>query len=88
MSATLEIEQETADHLAAQAKAQGVSIDVYLQLLLKSKPASGAVTSSGPQEKAKLWREWVDHHSIDAPPLSDEALTREDMCAERIDKQL
>lgn len=88
MSATLEIEQETAEQLAAQAKAQGISIDAYLRLLLKSKSASEEPISLSPQEKAKLWREWVDNHSIEAPSLSDEALTRESIYAERIEKQL
>ena len=88
MAATLEIEKETAETLAALAKAKGISIDAYLRLLLESKTASEATTASSPQERAKLWREWVDSHSIKAPPLSDYALTRESIYAERDDKQL
>jgi len=88
MAATLEIEKETAETLAALAKAKGISIDAYLRLLLESKAASEEKTPSSPQERAKLWREWVDNHSIKAPLLSDYALTRESIYAERDDKQL
>jgi hypothetical protein len=88
MAATLEIEKETAETLTAQAKARGVSIDTYLRFLLESKTASAEKTPLSPQERAKLWREWIDNHSIKAPPLSDYALTRESIYAERDDKQL
>lgn len=77
MPATLEIEKETAEMLASQAKARGISVDAYLRLLLESKVAPEEVTSLSPQERAKLWREWVDNHSIKATPLPDYALTRE-----------
>ena len=88
MPATLEIEKETAEMLSAQAEARGVSVDAYLRSLLRDKLASENATSPSPQERAKLWREWIDSHSIKATPLSDYALTREGIYEEREDKQL
>ena len=40
MPATLEIEKETAEMLAAQAEARGMSVDDYLRSLLKDKAIS------------------------------------------------
>ena len=88
MAATLEIEKETAETLAAQAKARGISIDAYLRILLQSKVTSEASTLSSPEARAGFWREWVANHSIKAPPLSDYSLTRESIYAERDDQQL
>ena len=88
MAATLEIEKETAEALAAQAEARGISIDAYLRFLLQSRATSEARTRPDPKERTRLWREWVDNHSIKAPPLSDYSLTRESIYAERDDKQL
>jgi hypothetical protein len=88
MAATLEIEKETAEALAAQAEARGISIDAYLRFLLQSKATSEEMKLSSPKERTRLWREWVDNHSIKAPPLSDYSLTRESIYAERDDKQL
>ena len=88
MAATLEIEQETAEALAAQAEARGISIDAYLRFLLQSRASSAEMTLLDSQERTRLWREWVDNHSITAPPLSDYSLTRESIYAERDDKQL
>ena len=82
MPATLEIEKETAEMLAAQAEAKGVSVDAYLRSLLKDKTVSEEKASLSPQEKAKLWREWVDNHSITAAPLSDYTLARENIYKE------
>ena len=39
MPATLEIEKETAEMLAAQAEARGMSVDDYLRSLLSDKSA-------------------------------------------------
>ncbi|MCI0487675.1 MAG: hypothetical protein L0229_13870 [Blastocatellia bacterium] len=87
MPATLEIEKETAEMLAAQAEARGISVDDYLRSLLKDKAASEEEVPLSPLDRARLWREWVDNHSITATPLSDYALTRESIYAEREDKQ-
>lgn len=88
MSATLEIDKETAEQLAAQAEARGISVDAYLRSLLQGQTAAEEKAPLRPQDRAKLWREWVDTHSINAPPLSDYALSRESLYAERDDKQL
>lgn len=34
-------------------------------------------------ERAKAFREWASRHSIDAPPLSDEAISRETIYSTR-----
>jgi hypothetical protein len=83
MVAVLEqIKPETAARLAAQAQKQGISIDDLIQSLL---PAEATVTEIKaeltPQEKARLWREWVENNSVKgviADDSRESIYTRED----------
>jgi hypothetical protein len=67
MIAVLEqIKPETAELLATQAEAKGLSVDEYLRSLL---PHSNGVTKPKeeeltPQEKVRRWREFVEKHSV------------------------
>ncbi|HEY3135385.1 MAG TPA: hypothetical protein VGL29_04985 [Blastocatellia bacterium] len=66
MSTLLEIEPETAEILASQARALGLSIDEYLRTLIartneraEEKPFYQSAT---PQELAQAYVEWVASH--------------------------
>lgn len=55
--------------------------------LVKMSPMMTAPLALSPQEKAKAFLEWADSHVSDAPPLSDEAISRESIYT-REDEQL
>ena len=51
--------------------------------------ASELQPAKTPEERVRLWQEFLNSHGdIKAPPLSDEAISRESIYAEREDKQL
>ena len=65
MSAILEdVRPETAAKIAAQARTRGLSVDDYLRSLLPDELDQPEQRAFSPQEKAKLWREWIANHSI------------------------
>ncbi len=57
--------------------------------VVKLSPVAAVDEVSGlsPEEKAKAFLEWADGHVSDAPPLSDEAISRESIYT-REDEQL
>ena len=68
MSSLLEINPETADLLAAQAKELGMSSDEYLRSLLghrnrqtEERPLYETAT---PDELAEAFREWAARHAV------------------------
>lgn len=90
MTVTLELRPEVEEQLEAQASESGLSVKDYLEkrveeMLSDSEPQ----LAKTPQERVRLWNEWLSSHDyIQAPPLSDEAISRESIYAEREDKQL
>lgn len=77
---TSELTPELAKEILAAAAARGISVEEYLQNVITTRPnhAEQNVQTLLPQERVKLWQEWVDSHSyIKAPPLSDYAVSRE-----------
>ena len=73
----LTAEEEAA--LAAQAKAQGVSVDSLLRKAVLQVLAAAPLIQS-PEPSVELWvkdfQEWLDG-ATEIPSLSDEALSRE-----------
>ena len=90
MTVTLELKPEVEEQLEAQARESGLTVKDYLEKRVEemiSVPEPQPVTT--PQERVRLWNEWLGSHDyIKAPPLSDEALSRESIYREREDKQL
>jgi hypothetical protein len=77
MSAPLEIKPETAEMLAAQATAQGVSVDDYLRSLLprtngraEEKPLYETAT---PEKLAQAYVEWSASHDANTPVVLDDS---------------
>ncbi len=90
MTVTLELKPEIEEEVEAQAKQSGLSVEDYLEKkveeMISACPSRPAKT---PEERVRLWREFVNSHDdIKAPPLSDEAISRESIYSEREDKQL
>lgn len=83
MTITLDLKPEIEARLMAQAAAQGMSTEMFLQIiierLLASSQAEPVSAILSPQERAKRFVNWAKSHSIAAPPLSDEAISRENI---------
>lgn len=89
MTVTLELKPEVSAQLEAQARASGVSVKDYLEKKVEEliSPSDPQLAKT-PEERVRLWQEFVNSHDdIDAPPLSDEAISRESIY-EREDYQL
>jgi hypothetical protein len=90
MTVTLELKPEVEEQLEAQAKESGLSVKGYLEKKVEEMiSGSEPRPAKTPQERVRLWREFLNSHDyIKAPPLSDEAISRESIYREREDKQL
>ena len=71
---------ELAKQILEAAAARRVPVEAFLQSVIKSSgtKAEEKTQSLTPQDKVKLWQDWVDSHSyVKVPPLSDYAVSRE-----------
>ena len=82
MSVTIDLPPDTEARLAAQAAELGVPLTRYLRRLLEEHAAPSKPARKTPAERAKHWRESVAGLP-DTKPLSDEAISRETIYAER-----
>ncbi len=93
MSITLELKPEIEARAAREAAARGVPVETFLTGFIEEnlngveeKPFYETATT---EEWVKEFREWVNSHDyITAPPLSDEAVSRDEIYREREDSQL
>ncbi|MFL6213030.1 MAG: hypothetical protein ACJ74J_03955 [Blastocatellia bacterium] len=79
MSAS-ELTPALAKEILEAAATRGISVETFLQDVISSQvgDVEPEALPLSPQERMKLWQEWVDSHSfIKAPPLSDYAVSRE-----------
>ncbi|MBW4439857.1 MAG: hypothetical protein KME10_01210 [Plectolyngbya sp. WJT66-NPBG17] len=83
MTIKLDLNPKTEARLIAQATVQGVSVDRYLESLIESHLA----TETEPEWKALLDQLGRSPSLLQAPPLSDEAISRESIYREREDQQ-
>ena len=89
MTVTLELKPEVEERISAEAKAQGLSVEDYIQRELEGKSTTSDPNALPFEEWLQRWNEWLSSHDyIKAPPLSDEAISRESIYRERDDKQL
>jgi hypothetical protein len=82
MTVTIELPPEIEVALVAQAKAEGVPLSQHVENLLRAQVPVQGVAPLSPAERAAAWRESVKDlpHT---PPLSDEAISRENLYGER-----
>ena len=92
MTVTLELKPEIEERVTALAARQGVSVEEYIQNFLESMASldeEPSYDSMTPEQWATEFEEWIDSHDyITAPPLTDEAISRESIYREREDSQL
>ncbi|HXD32259.1 MAG TPA: hypothetical protein VN643_14155 [Pyrinomonadaceae bacterium] len=73
----------------AEAKARGLSVEDYIQRKLEGKATTPDPNTLPVEEWLEKWNDWLQSHDyIKAPPLSDEAVSRESIYREREDMQL
>lgn len=86
---TVTLKPDLEEELTARAKAEGLSTEEFVNRALEKLVATQQPAPKlTPQERARLWREWIDNHSVGGPPLSDYAVSRESIYKEREDAQL
>lgn len=90
MTVTLDLKPEVEERIVAESRARGLSVEDYIQQELESKLGTPAASEAVPYEEwLRRFNEWLNSHDyIKAPPLSDEAISRESIYREREDAQL
>ena len=78
MSVLIELPPEIEASLAAQAEAQGVPLSEFLRHLLEERVSAGKAGALSPADRAAAWRNSV-RDLPDTPPLSDAAISRENI---------
>ena len=78
MTVTLELKREIEEQLVARARAEGLSTEEFVNRELERLEASAPPRSKlTPEERVRLWNDFLASHSVGGPPLSDYAVSRE-----------
>jgi len=80
MNLTIELADEKAAVLKAQAEARGLTVERWLEQIVEPylQPVSIAhLQKTDPKEWARQFHEWAESHDRTTPLLSDEAVSRE-----------
>jgi len=87
---TVTLKPDLEEQLTARAQAEGLTAEEFVNRELERLVAnSNSRSNLTPKERVRRWHEWPDSHDyIKAPPLSDEAISRESIYRDREDKQL
>jgi hypothetical protein len=88
---TIEIDQSTATWLQAQAEARGLTPAALLRSITEMWNGTLAETfyeKASLEERARAVEEWANQHRSSAPPLSDEAISRDSLYGESEAKHL
>jgi len=81
MPLTLQLKPEVEARLLARAAKQGISVEVMVENVIEKFIVGSLDTGSAisPQEKAAAFVAWARSHTLKAPPLPDEAISRESL---------
>lgn len=86
MNLTIQFSDENAAALKAQAEAQGLTVERWLEQIAEQylQPVSIAhLQKTNPKEWARQFDAWVNSHDPNTPVLSDEAMSRERIYPDR-----
>jgi hypothetical protein len=87
MILTIEVSDVQAAALKAQAEAQGLTVERWLQKIAENHVPSQSIAhlqDTNPREWARRFHEWAEGHDGTTPLLSDEAISRESIYPDRI----
>jgi hypothetical protein len=75
---TITLRPDLEEELAARAQANGLSTEEFVNRELERLVANTQPSSKlTPEERVRLWKEFLASHSVGGPPLSDYAVSRE-----------
>ena len=75
---TITLRPDLEEELGARAQASGLSTEEFVNRELARLVASTQPSSElPPEERVRLWKEFIASHSVGGPPLSDYAVSRE-----------
>ena len=81
MPLTLQLKPEVEARLLARAARQGISVEAMVGNVIEKFIVSPIEVEAeiSPQEKALAFVAWARSHTLKAPPLPDEAISRESL---------
>jgi hypothetical protein len=79
---SLNLRPDIEERLRGLATASGISPEAFLQQLVEEKAGSAAHSRLSAEEWSRQFEEWADSFP-DAPPIPDEALSRETLYPDR-----
>lgn len=82
MNITLRLDPELQKSLLARAQERGLTLDAYLEDLVRKEAAFAAATKRSGKEKAQAFVAWAKGHRS-TKPLSDEAISRASLYPDR-----
>lgn len=82
MTVTIELPSDVEADLVSRARAHGLELPQYVELLLREQVRPQAGSALSPRERAAAWRESV-RGLPHTPPLSDDAICRESIYGDR-----
>jgi predicted transcriptional regulator len=92
MTVTLELKPEVEARLRARAAERGLPLKKFLEAVIEIDVGRGGVRPFHETASAEEWeealRDWVNRDRPPHPPLSEEAISRENIYREREDSQL
>jgi hypothetical protein len=75
---TVTLKPDLEEELTVRAQAEGLPTEEFVNRELEKLVASAPSSSKlAPEERARLWREFIEKHAVGGPPLSDYAVSRE-----------
>jgi hypothetical protein len=88
MNLTIELSDEKAEALKAQAEAQGLTVENWIKQIAEQYvpryPSIAHLQVTDPEEWGRQFHEWAESHSRRSTPLlSDEAISRESIYPDR-----
>ncbi|MCA1568712.1 MAG: hypothetical protein LC803_24315 [Acidobacteria bacterium] len=91
MTLTIDLPPALEERLQQESAREGLAAEEYARKVLEERllPVVPDGAAGVNEERLRSYREWVGSHAgHSAPPLSDEAVSRESIYREREDRQL
>jgi hypothetical protein len=79
---SLNVNPEIGARLTALARASGVSLEDFLRNVVEEKTGRAPALRLNSEQWAEQFETWADSFP-EAPPIPDEALSRENLCPDR-----
>ncbi len=91
MTLTIDLPPALEERLRQESAREGLAAEEFARKVIEERllPVAAHGDAGVNEERLRSYREWVGSHAgHSAPPLSDEAISRESIYGEREDRQL